>query len=107
MTAKELLTNAGLAKTYWGKKIIAAEKRGELDETDYSMSLSWQTCACGKQDARIPRDKYGCPEDYQLYRLGEDFPRFIRLKEFLDAAQTLVAIEKRAAEILKEVCNDR
>ncbi len=105
-TAKELLTTAGLQDTHWGERIIAAEDAGRTVPTQEELrdSAEWMTCACGMQDPRIPRDKEGRPNDTELRELGGQFYGcWFEPTEFVKAAQTLIAIEKRAGEVLAEV----
>ena len=100
MTAKQILTKAGLQSTFWGRRIIAAEKRGSFTESDRSRSAKWVTCACGKLAPGIPR-YYDSPRDTVLAKLGIEF---CLLSEFADAqkqARLLVRIERRAAQVLK------
>lgn len=93
-----------LAKTHWGKRILAAAKRGGFTEGDGQDSMDWTTCACGKQDPRILRTSWGHPADGRLALLGTDFAgRVCDLDDPAAAARTLVAIEKRAAEILADL----
>ena len=105
-TAKQLLTGAGLQDSHWGVRIIAAEERGSFGVNDCVDALSWQTCACGKLDPRIPRQtdvNNPAPLDMHLRELGQEFYCHVTDHEFLEAARTLIAIEKRAAEVLAEV----
>ena len=108
MKAKELLINAKLDATYWGKKIIAAEKRGHATDLELRMSRSWTTCACGKQDPRIPRmcSSFAAPEDMELFHLGSRFPDLLLHRCWWSAAETLIAIERRACEIISEVVSN-
>lgn len=99
-TALEILTDAGLHNSYWGKRIIKAEKRGEFTEGDVKKAGSWTTCACGKQDPRIPRDEEGAPCDVYLWELGLGFNGKVYTHQVVQAARTLVKIEKRAAIVL-------
>lgn len=63
----------------------------------------WTTCACGKQDKRIPRASgFSYPLDNRLYSLGLLFAMAVETEDFLRAAKTLVAIEKRAAIVLRQ-----
>jgi hypothetical protein len=100
MTAKQLLTEANLHATHWGKRIITAEEFHGTTPSDLSDSGEWTTCACGKQDPRIPRTKSGAPIDEYLEELGVAFYQNVCAHRFLEAAETLIAIERRAAEIL-------
>lgn len=83
-------------------------------------SYSWVTCACGNQCADIPRSpaggvmQKGTPLDDDLRDLGAKFYGSInnipvvgyeqeRAIYCAEARITLAAIEKRAAELLKEM----
>lgn len=112
-TALEILTDARLHTSYWGKRIIKAEKRGRFTENDSEMVADWMTCACGKQDPRIPRLDFetcianrslgclGAPADSELREKGVIFYNHIKEHRFVDAARTLVKIEKRASIVLR------
>ena len=76
MKAKQLLEEAGLSETPWGKVIIQAEEGGFTGKQQIIAS-QWTTCACGKQDPRIPRDDKGTPVDAYLARLGISFSRHV------------------------------
>jgi len=107
-TAKQILTDAGLQDSHWGKRIIKAEERGYFYVIDTREAQKWQTCACGKQDPRIPRrdSKYegrvGAPVDAELLDLGLDFFGAVDSQLFMQSAEVLVEIEKRASEILAD-----
>jgi hypothetical protein len=105
--AKEYLELKGYDQTYWGKKIIAAEKRGRFTESNINHSADWVTCACGRVTADIPRDPdthfhgYNTPLDAILRERGFDFYTAVDDNRFLKAAQTLVSIEARAIVVAK------
>ncbi len=105
--AEDVLNMAGLDTTYWGKKIIAAEKRGRFTKSNSNEASDWVTCACGKVTSDIPRNLdenspvYKTPIDYRLQERGFDFYNTVEDNEFLAAAQTLVAIENRAITVAK------
>ena len=106
MTALSILTSAGYQDTHWGKLIIPAEKRGEFTGFDkYKRCEMWDLCACGKLDKRIPRTKGVTeqPIDSKLYKKGMHFSNMVYGDNFTKAAHTLIAIEKRAAEVLDDV----
>lgn len=63
----------------------------------------WQTCACGKQDPRIARFWDYIPEDGVLRRSGIAFYRAVRDGRVGAASRFLVAIERRAAELVKRL----
>lgn len=102
-TAKSLLVGAGLDETLWGKRIIHIEETGKMLVEWVRESFNWQTCACGRQDERIPRYEDGEPLDEQLSASGAWFPLYLQ-SNIVEAARCLIRIEKRAAEVLKEVC---
>ena len=104
--------------TYWFgviKKAITRKNKGEdaFTEQHREKSADWVTCACGKQDPRIPRFSYdqdwdpysmsGSPVDEELNCLGEEFCEHVCKDNPAMALGTLIKIEKRAAEVLKEV----
>lgn len=101
-TAKEILTEASLADTHWGERIIAAEERGSFSFEDCVDAGEWTTCACGKQDPRIPRE-FGIPIDSDLKFFGVRFHANLVGNDFVFAASYLIAIEKRAGKVLAEV----
>lgn len=64
----------------------------------------WVTCACGNLCERIPRMTFSnAPEDPHLAELGSLFYDYVDGSEWKEAMETLVAIEKRADEVLKEL----
>ena len=101
--AKQLLEKAGLSETHWGKSIIRAEKNDGFNVWDKEFAADWTTCACGKQDPRIPREGRGSPVDPTLFELGVSFSGQVDFDQILAAAETLIRIEKRATEVLEEV----
>ena len=99
--AEKTLVDAGLEETFWGTRIIEAEKRGDFSQGQTGLAGVWTTCACGKQDERMPREKQtGAPVDGILRALGSTFYADVWQNDFADAAKTLVKIEERAAQIL-------
>ena len=101
MEAETILNRECLDETFWGKAIIRAEKRGQFTDSNKDKAGDWQTCACGRQDKRIDRDDVGEPCDLLLRSLGSNFDVDVHLNSFTVAANTLVAIEQRSAEILR------
>lgn len=67
------------------------------------LSADWVTCACGNQCETIPRNHVGTPDDYTLDVLGSDFSVAIHNKNLVMAKIVLAKIEKRSAELLKEL----
>ena len=118
-TATEIVTNANLQNSYWGEKIIAAEKRGHFTLKDKRESSSWVTCACGKtsyiQEKEKPVGHWDSPNDDLLFKYGEDFGTHVALASIDErynktnqpymasamilAAKTLVKIEERACSL--------
>jgi hypothetical protein len=94
--AKRYLESAKLDKTFWGKKIIAAEKRGGFTLSNSSRAATWVTCACGKITQDIPRNRRSRPLDAELIRLGNLFSTDVDTNDFLSTAYLLARIEKRA-----------
>lgn len=69
---------------------------------------SWVTCACGNQDARLPRHPNGTPLDFKLLNLGLDFATFIdNLPRHLFLQETFKEnredFRSRGLEVLKEI----
>ena len=61
---------------YWWDlldKVEAAGKYSEAHNQARGKSSSWVTCACGKQDPRIPRTADHKPKDRMLSELGTAF----------------------------------
>ena len=104
--ARQYLELKGLDATYWGKKTIAAEKRGYFTESNVDQAGEGVTCACGRAASDIPRTvvegstRY--PIDPHLQRLGSRFHLFVMGNQILKASETLVAIEARALIVAKE-----
>jgi hypothetical protein len=94
---------------YWTRVIAQARERKKkglpaFTEAQKGLAGSWVTCACGKQDPRIPRIGPGKPFDSILSMLGGEFDAAVALGDDPDmAAQLLHRIEQRAAEVLAEV----
>ena len=91
---------------YWTAVIEKAKRnkaRGMQPFTYSEMNKGndWVTCACGRQDKRLERYENGEPLDAELARLGGQFSNDLDAQEPADAARTLAAIEKRAAQILR------
>jgi hypothetical protein len=111
--AAEILWQHGLQDSFWGLRIIAWEVSGERPQEVIGESWSWTTCACGKQDSRLQRNPNGAPSDQILFDLGMEFgaiwdcdpqdPPERFNADPVGAAQCLIAIEKRSAQILKGV----
>lgn len=103
LTAEQVLKAAQMERSFWGRRIISAEKRGGFTDTDERYASQWTTCACGKVDSRIPMlGTGGGPCDSELRELGYLFTDLIIgwQTDFVDAADTLVRIENRADVLL-------
>lgn len=96
--AEKILKKADLTQTFWGQRIVHAEIRGHFLRDDRMKAMGWQTCACGRQSALIPR-RGGQPLDALLATLGGEFYTRVRQDEFVSSARTLVEIEAKAAKI--------
>lgn len=102
MTAQEILTEANLQDTHWGKVIIEAEAGHGFSVKEQRDAGNWCTCACGRTTCDIPRhvsppgEGDTWPLDKTLYALGMDFYDFVCSNAYEDSAKTLVEIEKRA-----------
>jgi hypothetical protein len=86
----------------WRKRIPAARARGRFTAADNVAAGEWPDCACGQQDARIPRNERGMPLDETLCRLGVKFCVAVGKNDFDKSASLLAQIEGRAAEIIAE-----
>ena len=101
MKAIEILRKAKLDSTHWGKRVVAAEKRGRFRRRQIHDACSWVTCACGKLDG-IRRGCLGIPLDLVLRSLGHIFTDSVAANRFAKAAEALIAIEKRAAQLTRK-----
>lgn len=90
---------------YWWATIDRAEKRGFFTDEEIAKAQGWTTCACGRQDNRIPTRRHNpfVPHDERLFSLGIRFFNDVSAHNFAQARTTLTKIEKRAAEVLAEV----
>lgn len=116
-TAHQKLVEAKLSRTFWGKRIVKAEKEGGFTANDRREAIQWTTCACGKQDPRVPRIKEsadythprkwvseGEPEDYWLSRWGGAFhDDAVKENDYSLASDLLIKIERRAAKIVAKI----
>ena len=66
------------------------------------MAGNWVTCACGQLCIALPRDHAGRPKDHRLASLGTTFFGYVEEKKWCRALDTLLAIEDRTTELLKE-----
>jgi len=106
MKAKQLLTDNNLHNTHWGKNIIKAENRGAFTTENDSDAGNWVTCACGQHTKGILKDEFNKPDDKVLEYLGMQFTIDVVRQEFFKAAETLIQIEKRVIELLKDKSNE-
>jgi len=115
-TALEILSNANLENSFWGKKVIAAEKRGHFTDSNFQNANSWVTGACGKDETAVTYfpellDNLP-PRDRKVRKLGEEFyeavrdgasthywNREYRLGFIRGAASTLVEMQERLLDI--------
>jgi hypothetical protein len=114
--ANDLLVKEGLDRSVWGFRIIAAEKLGKFDYEVEDLAGYWMSCACGELDEHIKKNGDGSPIDETLRKVGLEFAEWIDAdfdedyvvlcngiqNQFHGAAVSLVAIEKRSIELLKE-----
>jgi hypothetical protein len=89
---------------YWTAVIKEARRRKKKGLVPFvspvrNKAASWVTCACGKQDPRIPIN-HG-PVDTRLYSLGCSFYGAVEEQRIDSAEKILHKIERRAAEILR------
>jgi len=94
-------------KPYWIAVLDEAMERAKRGKKPFSrrhvkQAEDWTTCACGRQDWRIPRDvEDDSPLDPELKRLGGEFYEAIKGGAPIAARQRLVEIEIRAAEVIR------
>ena len=100
--AEEVLAKAKLKSSYWGRKIIQAERGGGFSDDSVELASNWITCACGRLDDGIPR-LGEVPIDPTLKNLGSLFYTRVSRNNSLGAAKVLVKIEERAKQVLMEV----
>lgn len=107
-TAQEIIKNARLGNTHWGRRILNAARRGSFNETDQRLADRWTTCACGRTDARLLNENDGQePWDSTLRSAGYDFGATVKVRSnsysIRDAAYLLVKIEDRARQLTCEL----
>lgn len=89
---------------YWPRAIAAARKRGGgFTRGDWDKATEWTTCACGRQDPRIPRKSNGAPVDGLLGCLGVKFTGAVTNSLPDEAERILGLIESRSRQILSGV----
>ena len=96
-----------LKKTYWGRRIENARKRGYFNQEDADLAGNYQTCACGRKDPRLflHGSKDCGPWDSTLDRCGFDFAQIVWFggTDFQRAMECLRAIEERASVLMSIV----
>jgi hypothetical protein len=103
-SAETLLTVNELEDSMWGRRIVAAAKRGDWNDYDLSMAGRWTSCACGQMDPWIEIAN-GCPADSELWMLGCEFGKLRTTEQgdmFDRAARLLIAIHTRSMELYNE-----
>lgn len=88
---------------FWWAAIRQAEESGTFTPREKRLAGCWPTCACGRQDKRIPRGGDGCPIDRYLRRLGAMFFSAVLADNTESARTHLFSIECRAGEIIRTI----
>ena len=89
----------------WSERIRQARERGSFSKDDKYLAGNWPSCACGEQDAEIPREDHpehgrAVPIDVPLRNLGYEFFRHVELHRFDEAETVLAKIQRRAKRVL-------
>jgi hypothetical protein len=99
---------------YWPKVIEAAKVRKKkglepFTHEQQDRAMDWVTCACGKQDDRIPRSEIiqPWPLDPRLRDLGSKFAWAVEDGKPEKAQSILGKIERRAAQVLAKVLKEK
>lgn len=100
MTAKELITEAGLQNTHWGETIIAREELGCFDQRSRVESRGFTINRFKGHRHSIRVNPDGEPVDVLLALHNNRFARRVGSDRFVDAAKSLIVFEKRAAELV-------
>jgi hypothetical protein len=97
----------------WNAFLAQEEHTGEEWRVARRLAENFVTCAVGNMCASIPRytipeaAMYGAvvgePIDRELAKLGYLFAKYLRVHSCDGARHTLAAIERRSAEILREM----
>jgi hypothetical protein len=99
-TAVQLLTNANLHVTNWGKRIVAAEERTYFDVADnYEANNNWVSDVNDLTHSNIVLNDRGRPEDKVLRHEGCDVTICIDWDDFIGAAEHLIAMNERSNEL--------
>lgn len=81
--------------------------QNDITEREWSVATAkssiWVTCACGSLCKQIPRTINGRPVDRLLTQLGLDFFKYITEKDIINSKKTLIQLEKRSIELIKEI----
>ena len=110
-SAEQTLNDAGLASSLWGQRIIVNEILNHPSTEWQLLADTWGDCAFGMLHGRVLRmPMIGVlrhdrpPDDPRLLGLGKQFARAMGLhRKYVEAAEILIAIRDRAAEILAEL----
>lgn len=92
---------------YWSRVLQQAAKRQAAGKPAFTANEieragDWVTCACGKQDKRIPRYE-GEPRDGLIRLLGYRFGHDVEMGCVNEAKRNLARIEARAAVLIAEI----
>lgn len=80
------------------KQLTNSEKR-----TYIALACQWPTCACGNMCEIIPRGDTGAPHDFELSTLGHRFYIELSGNRPRKALDILHNIERRSAEVIREI----
>ncbi len=99
---------------YWTRVCRNGIKRRQKGKRPFraihiKLAGKWVTCACGKQDPRIPRatdswlkNSFWMPRDCRLAALGREFFDAIYEQNPYKAFDVLCMIERRSAKVITE-----
>ena len=103
----DFLIAHGLINSHWGQRILAANEAENFTDEDVDDASSWVTCACGQLDKELlidgePRTTPHArsPRDRRLRAMGLAFSDAVGFSEVGYAAIVLVAIQRRATQLL-------
>ena len=100
MSAAQILMDAGLEYSHWGRRIRLAEGRGGFNGLDQLDAAQWPTCACGELDESLIGPG-GAPIDDKLVRLGARVLVAVNDDKFEMATVYLIEIMTRSGELLR------
>ena len=69
----------------------------------FDVAGNWETCACGELCKALPKDILNRPVDKELLEHGNIFSFCIKNRQWNHAKVVLEQIEKRTAQLLKEL----